>query len=465
MVANPDWYYQSGEGLNLLARAAAVKVPSIIAGTIDPQFPVANLYDGRPSKYTRWSTVGAWAGVAFDLNLLAGGDGEDATALATWTVTQDYGTGSVTQNASGPYSGTYSIRLYNSGMPAGAHWVNAAKELRFRAGEKLRVYHAGLKVTSNTTVVLTLQNLETGYYLQPDGSWNTFAGFAAHVGSNYTDGYIDFAIPGFESGGAAWQRLRLIISAGTSSGTSIDTRAEVKIVPGWDTIVALGHTFTPIPAGNLVFAYQTLSGNNPGDTFSGSTDYPPAWLKTTNGVAYPFPDGELYQAGVWNKALLTRYERWVAFYVSQAGGPVAPTTQLGELILCQAETLPRRPRLQLTVAPEAAGQIRVESGAGDLWAYNRTPIPRNKLTLRYQTTSRMDTGDDAAARAARYLHVLRTHGGAKPTLVLPYTHDQGLVVYGHAATSISIDHQPPERNFEVEITDLPIPGLHHGIFA
>jgi hypothetical protein len=48
---------------------------------------------------------------------------------------------------------------------------------------------------------------------------------------------------------------------------------------------------------------------------------------------------------------------------------------------------------------------------------------------------------------------------------MPYTHDPALVVYGHAGGEVTTQHEAPERNFEIEITALPIPGLHHGFFS
>ena len=73
----------------------------------------------------------------------------------------------------------------------------------------------------------------------------------------------------------------------------------------------------------------------------------------------------------------------------------------------------------------------------------------------------MDTGVDTMERAARILHVTRTHGGRWPTLVIPYEHDPRAVFYGHFTGEFAPGHEPPARMYEVTIEELPIPGLHH----
>src|SRR3989304_5449354 len=153
-MAAGEWYYQSGEGLNLLARAAAVRAPTV-AGAFDTQFPVGNLYDGRPSKYARWTTTGTNLGLTFDLNLLPGGDGEIQADLDTWVLDSSYAGATITRNNSSPYSGTQSIRLLNT-VPGGVHWVTGQRDIRVRAGEKLRVYPAGKIIAANNNVTVTV---------------------------------------------------------------------------------------------------------------------------------------------------------------------------------------------------------------------------------------------------------------------------------------------------------------------
>ncbi len=450
-----SFFYQSGEGLNLLARAAAAKVPALSGGTIDAAFPIAGLYDGRPSVYAKYSVLAANQSVTFDLNLLQGGDGEVALDSG-WTSYADTGTPTISQSAlGGAYAGTYSIRIELTAT-SGAHYAGTRRDVYFRAGEKLRLYHAGM-VATGTDVKVIVQDLETGLYLTSGGAWSaTPQAAATHATGSWTDGYVTFALPDAEGGGGLWQRLRVSLEGSVASGTTIDVRTEAKIVPGWDTVVILGHTFTPaVPLG---LEYQTLSGSNPGDAWSSGTNVAD-WLKAVAANSDPIPATEWDQQAVWNKAQATRYERWARCYLTRTS--YNPACALGELILAQAETLPRNPRLQLGVAHQAPGQLRSPSGAGDQWIYNRTPIISRRLVLRYESGSPMATGVDTTERAARLLHVTRTHGGRWPTLLIPYEHDPRAVFYGHFTGEFASDHEPPLRTYEVTIEELPIPGLHH----
>lgn len=450
-----SFLYQSGEGLNLLARAAAVKTPTTGGGTIDSAFPISGLYDGRPSVYAKYSVVAANQTVTFDLNLLQGGDGEQALD-SSWTPYSDTGTPTISQSATSPYAGSNSIRIQLTAASAW-HCAGTWRDVYFRAGEKLRLYHAGI-VAAGTNVKVIVKNLEMGLYLTSAGAWSgTPQAAATHTGASWTDGYLTFAVPDAETGGGLWQRLRISLEGTVASGTDVDVRVEAKIVPGWDTIVVLGHTMTPfVPLG---FAYQALSGNNPADAFSSLSDVG-SWLKATDGAPYnPIPPTEWDQQAVWNKAQATRYERWVRFYLTRAS--INPTCAVGELLLLQGETLPRNPRLQLGESHQPTGQLRASSGAGDQWIYNRTPVVARKITLRYESGSPMATGVDAAERAARMLHVTRTCGGRWPTLVIPFEHDPRAVFYGHFSGEFAPAHEPPMRSYEVTIEELPIPGLHH----
>jgi hypothetical protein len=133
-------FYQSGEGMNLLARWAAIKAPALAHGTIDSAFPIGGLYDGKPSVYAKYSVLATGQSVTFDLNLLQGGDGE-AALDASWVSYSDTGTPTISQRPTSPYAGTNSIRIQLTAA-SGAHHAGAYRDVYFRAGEKLRLYSA-----------------------------------------------------------------------------------------------------------------------------------------------------------------------------------------------------------------------------------------------------------------------------------------------------------------------------------
>jgi len=440
------WYYQSGEGLNLLARAAAVATPVATLGTIDTNYPLANLPNGRPTSYVRYSTVADGEYVTFDLNLLAGGDGE-AYPLTGWTAT----VGTIESSSTQTYGsgGSRSVRVYNATAPT------AYKDVRMRAGESFRVYYAAWGATGTATARVT--NLATGLDLTTAPAWGSGT-LVSTAAAAWSSGYVTYTMPTAESGGGLWQTLRVTLAV---SGAAGDGYFEVKIVPGWDTVAMLGHTNSPINP--LRFSYAALTGNDPRDVYGGAANVSD-WTKTVPAAAEVFAADEYNEASLWNKATATRYERWVRFTLTQ-GVPL--TSAVGELILCQAETLPRTPRLQVSDGYEATGQIRQDSGAGDPWTYNRTPVPRHRITLRYQTADEAAMpGPSVDERAIRRMFSGRTHSGLWPVLVIPYgSHDSRAVIYGQPQSVFGVEHMPPERLMEVEILEYPIPGLQPGLFS
>lgn len=452
-----SFLYQSGEGLNLLARAAAVKAPTCSPAE-DDGYPLSHLFDGRPSHFFRHGTFATDGYVEVDMNLVPNGDGEDATIPAAYVLA---GTGvTLAQTASSPYSGSGSLQLQGDGA------ISAAVTLRLRAGEKARVYHA-LRSECAHDLVLKVQNLETGLYLDDAGAWQSSPAttVADRSLASWGDGYVDFTMPDVEAAASFWQRLRLTVA--TADGTAAhDFRFELKVVVGWDLLVWLGHTGRPLVR-RPGLEYLALSGNDPGDAWTAGSSTGLDWLKATPSTADPFPDAELFQQSLWNRLQTTRYERWIRLYTTR-GSDEADPGAAGEIVLCQAETLPGTSvRPQVTAAFEATGQISMESGAGDPWVYNRTPVPRTRLELHYATPSDLDTADDAYERAARFVLLERPMAGVWPVVVVPYEFDRRMVVYGKAKESMitQYDREQRTRGFDVTVQAYPIPGLHPGLAA
>jgi hypothetical protein len=438
-----SFLYTSGEGMNILTRAAAVKALTCSPAE-DANFPVSNVCDGRPSAYFKPGSSASSAYVQADLNLVPDGDGEVTTLPSSWIAT----TGTLESSATQTYGagGTRSIRVYNATAPTGYC------DVRMRAGEKFRVYYAAFGSTGTASLKFT--NLETGLDLTTAPAWGS--GNLVSTGSAaWSSGYTTYTMPTVEEAGGYWQRCRITLAVSGAAGNGF---FEVKVVPGWDTLAIFGHQ--SMVGSRATFAYQALSTNDPRDAWSSGTSVT-AWTKSTSSTANPWPDTELTQPSIWNTCE-TRYERWVRY---QMHGTLIPPGYgaIGELILCQSESVARNPRLQLSTSAAMPGQLRYETGAGDVWTYNRTANPAPRVTLRYATKSALATGDDSMYRAAYHLHVGRTHGGRWPTLVIPYENDPRLVVYGHMVNTLEVDHTPPLRSFEVEIQQLPIPGLHHGL--
>jgi len=440
-----SFYYQSGEGMNLLARSAAVNVPIAVNGVIDANFPLANLPDGRPSSYMRYSTPADGEYITFDLNLLAYGDGEQIPVSYVWTATA----GTIESSNSQTYGsgGSRALRVYNATAPS------AYRDVRMRAGEAFRVYYAARGATGTSTIRVT--NLATGLDLTTGPAWGSGV-LVSQATAAWADGYVTYVMPSAEAGGALWQTLRVTCAV---SGAAGDGYFEVKIVPGWDTIALLGHTNSP--ANPIRFSYAALTGNDPRDAYGGGANVSD-WVKAVPAAAEVFAGDEYNEGALWNKAATMRYERWVRFTLTQ-GVPL--TSALGELILCQAETLTSDLYTLTSISEEATmpGQVRLESGAGDVWAYNRTRYTRKRATLTFRSYSPPLTGNDPLLRTVQRIFLDRTAGGMYPALVIPYEHDPRTLYYGSAAASLAHTHESGRKTYSVELVDWPIPSLSSGL--
>jgi hypothetical protein len=459
-----SFYYQSGEGFNLLARAAAVNTPALASATADTNYPVANAYDGRPSHFAKIASLSGDPSLTFDLNLIYNGDAAGSTFTGWTGPTVTSGSGTLTQYSSSPYSGANSCRMNLTGGSAGANTIAASYPLRLRAGEKARLYYAGWIITG-TNVKFWLVNQDNATTLTSGGAFSGWAAAVTVTSTSWTSGYIDFTVPDAETGGGLWQRITLYVEANVTSGTTIDAKFEVKLVPGWDTVVVAGHSSSVSAREKL--SYQALSANDPGDSFSSGTspDSSTAYVKAagTAGQSYIFPATEYNEPVLWNKLSTTRYERWVRFtlFSDVSAWTALPMYGIGELILCQAETLPINPRIQFSLAYGMTGQTRVDTGSGDQWVYNRAAIPQRRMTLRYATQSSKTTGADSSFRTISRHHIERTHGGAHYSLVIPYEHDSRMAIYGRMSGTLSLEHVPGQRTFEVEILESPMPSVSH----
>jgi hypothetical protein len=235
------YYFAAGEHMNLLGRANAVATSPSAASS----FPVANLYDSRPSRPTLLGSNAANPSVTFDL-----------TAFAP----------------SGP----------------------GTKTITVRAGERRRL-------TSTGTTSITVRNLATLKYLTSGGAWQTGSTTCMTTATS-----LDYQIESLTACQQPTMSLQIVITNGTSvvdhprwnaivvaghnldAGLTCELRSSTDNFSGSNVLEVTGTILRPsfymIDTGGIANRYGRLllTGTNSATPWFG--EVVPCWLETAAGM-------------------------------------------------------------------------------------------------------------------------------------------------------------------------------------
>jgi len=303
--------YAAGQYANLLERALSVT----LSPAVDALFPATNLYDGRPSRACRHGSNAANPTITADLSAFT-----PASGAATYYVTA-------------------------------------------RAGERRRL-------NSSSTTSITLQNLSTGFYLQPGGTWSSGVG-------NLTAS-VDYQVESYTLCQAATVILKIVVTTGTTVGDW----------PACNAIVVWGHNLDP----GMGVAMRTST-----DNFGGSNV-----LEATGAVRQP----SFMMLGN------TSYNRYVRLALT---GTNQATPWYAEVMPCHLETAVTTLGVDHEITYEEA-QIRSGGLYGESYVYPLASWPRRLCKWRFNM-------DSAREREIREEVVLRSRGGAYPLLLVPTSTD------------------------------------------
>lgn len=372
--------------------------------SLDSLTPAGNMIDGRPSTGVRFGTKGVSPTVACDLNLLRNGGFETDDGLASWTVLS--GTSVRTTAAGEPFDGVAALKFTSAGV--------RYQDILIPSGIPF-LLSAALQSDGDVAAEVAVLNLDTGHFLDDSGAW--VADSTARALSTTSMTYVEQAQPVIAEPlsitGRYLTRLRVHLSA-LAADMFFDV---VALRPAWNFLGIFGHNLTarggyrePEPERTESFIYY---GQVPRYRIVTEDMITGGWI--VPGGPESFDDGQSFAVpapNTWNAWASPKGAKNIEVTISSDQYLNYPLPSFGELVLGYVEPLAPA-GFPVGVKLAEAGQVRNESVAGDLYAYNAGPRALRELSLRF-------TYDSAEAEESirdRLYAVSR--GGANGLILVP----------------------------------------------
>jgi hypothetical protein len=392
-VAIVDIRVLTGERFNNLETGtvslASTAGNGVVLGTAaaDPLFPLANAYDGRPSRTFRPGAKPAYPlglGIVVDGNALINGSLEtwSGGVLSSWTQS---GGGTVTQTVvAGEFVLGSAAKFAGGGAPT------IAQDYVVRSGQArcLDIWLRGAGGANNMSAVL--QNLQTGNTLAAGGaSWSPFQVVAVSSGVAYNHFQINYTVEPFSAAQAPLVTLRLSIQG--PSGVATGFADELADYPAVNFVSVHGHNL------DLNVAAKLYSCAEP--TFAAPT------LEQTAAIIHPAFYGLL-------PALI--YRRYWNFETTPASTGMSALPELGEVVIGQTYALTQAPTYGVELG-FIRDDVATETGLGEQHVYGRAKHPRRTVGLKFRFDS------ETKYRAARDEIYRRCGGRVNPLVIVPDT--------------------------------------------
>jgi hypothetical protein len=383
-VAIVDIRVLSGEKFNILETGAT----RIATATADALFPIANLYDGRPSRPFREAAITACQ-IIVDGNQLVNGnlDTWSGGAPTGWTEL-DTGSGYVNETtvAGGFVTGS-AATMGNVGAGAGAIY----QDITVKSGQKRRIqgqFRTAVGIGGGTQV--EIKNLQTGRYLTSANTWQTaqvtcLTGTSAAV---YALAGLNYTVEAYSVTQSDLVTLRVRVF--NDNVLYICFADDVVDFPAVDVVSVHGHNLD-VGVGMVC----TLRSST--DNFVGVNT-----TEATLSVIQP----AFY--GLLPAAVYRRY--WL---LDLLGTPTA-IIELGEVVIGQTYALTQA----YTYGAEMGflrDDVATETGLGEQHVYARGKQVRRTLGLKFKFDSEIEY------RAARDEIFKRSGGRVNPIVVIPDT--------------------------------------------
>jgi hypothetical protein len=384
-----SYYVISGPLLNILGRTIAAGTPSPSA---DPNFPLAQLYDGVAAQPFRFGTSTSDASISFDLNLLTNPGFEIALSTTSTTGWLAVSGSSMTLSATYANNGTYSMKVV--GM--------AYHDVQIRPNESHKFEWAAFDPSGSATVYIQIECMDVAQYLTSTGGWSTSpSAFVTETtaGGVWDVGSLTFVTPGTTTLLQDTATMRVMLIACGGPGYFDD----ILLYPALSWVSAHGHNWT-----------TALTPKISGSSSASSSSYTLVdTLSLYRDVAYA--------------TFSTTYYRYWRFDLS--GTPHA-APYCGELIFGQYEPLLENPRYGSSVDYKER-QSRKESPAGTQYVYNFATRPQRsiKMAFDYSNSAQYYQSRRALMRASR--------GGDNLIALAAIEMDEEQVVYGRISEKAS----------------------------
>lgn len=387
--------FATGERFNNLSRSLSISLPGL--SSADPLFPITNLYDGRPSLPFRFSSLLDEESIIVDMQILgnAGLENWSDDVPEGWTKDVFGGSGTVVETTD-VLGGEVTEGNSAAEFSAGSAGASLYRDVTVRPGERMNI-SSNLRGDGTNPISLRVQCLETGRFLTSASEWSpTAQDRASQTANSYTPddfinsfqveslercGYRDEVTlritlrmmaggPGFADNLMLWPHSDLL----SMHGLSVDDRCVIR----WDA------------TNDFIGFVDALTVGSADDGF-GPDQIPNVYIKR------PVANSKRFQR------------------ITFDNGGVAPARprEVGELILCQSETLQRNANYGVDVRVLRDDDVVHQAANADRQVYGRARWPRRALAMRW-----LFTAEDQVRQHRDELWG-RAGGGRHPLLLIP----------------------------------------------
>lgn len=235
---------------------------SIPVGSASTNFPLANIDDGDPGSICKFLAISTDPAFQIDLDYLLNTGSMEAFQDATtppvgWTESNT-GTGQVARNAALPRTGTYCAEFTTGTGTASMYY-----DFTVRAGQRVRFdgWLRGDGATGKMEAII--QNLQTGLYCNPSGTWvSLLTAIADNTSVAYVQKTVDFAVEDYATCRLDTVVLRLTLINRTGGGSTTTLADDVAVYPAVTFSSVHGHNVDPQCQIRLRSSTDAFSGSD-----------------------------------------------------------------------------------------------------------------------------------------------------------------------------------------------------------
>lgn len=281
--------YLAGYYANALRRATSFRIPA--AGE-HPLYPATNLSSGRPSSPFKTTILVNYASMDADINFLLNQGLEDwgvTTLPDDWT--KGSGAGSIAQEASIVFEGSYSCKITGA--------KNIYQDVFVLPGKRYQIA-AAVRGDGSNAAYVQVRNLDSHNWLTSAGTWQaTAASCMIQTPASWDPKSVAFTVEESTAFGHYPCRLRIFCTSNAGTGVYFD---DMHLIPYINFCSIHGHNIGPTCA-----VYGSTDNFDTSNDYIGSmTPHQPAFYTTFTEQLYRYwrfqcrPDSlELIWIGEW----------------------------------------------------------------------------------------------------------------------------------------------------------------------
>ena len=402
--------FAAGVQANILEGAA-----SITPSSESSLFGKSRLVDQEPGSIFRFASAGTDDRIDIDLNRDFNGGFEGAFVSGVpekWTDASN-GTGTLKREKKKVNTGgsTKALRLASSG--GSGNEAIAKAHIKVLSGWKMTV-EGFLRSDATDAAKMRVKILETGQYLQSDGTFSSTAtDFGSESGGTYVEKNASFTVPGF----SATQRHSVTLEIELrNKGRGFAYADDIALWPHWD-FVSLHHHNLGANIAPAVSSDDNAAFSNATTRINSST----TGLKTF----------DVRRGKFWGRVSSLVTERH--FRMQYQGTNYEPIEN-GELVVTQIRTLQRKPQWGFPTRLDRP-QVEAPDRLGRGRVLNLTEQESERITFQFLAIS------EAERDEMKNELVFRSGQGRDPVIVVPVD-TKADVIYGRIGRTFEFTTEP-----------------------